>query len=94
MILKKYDSPGIWKVIFRENSFHRHGKIFYLVSLHYTRNTDSQAIKKYPDLNKISFNTTVISTAPEHTSWKYYRNGRDYLIYLGKGKYKLREKTE
>jgi hypothetical protein len=52
------------------------------------------AIKKYPELNKKSFNTMVISAAPEHTSWKYYRNGKDYLIYLGKGKYKLREKAE
>ena len=52
------------------------------------------AIKKYPELNKKSFNTIVISAAPEHTSWKYYRNGKDYLVYMGKGKYKLREKTE
>ena len=54
----------------------------------------NQAIKKYPELNKNSFNTTVISTAPEHTSWKYYPNGKDYLVYIGKGKYKLREKAE
>jgi hypothetical protein len=52
------------------------------------------AIKKYPELNKKSFNTMVISAAPEHTSWKHYRNGKDYLVYLGKGKYKLREKAE
>ncbi len=52
------------------------------------------AIKKYPELNKKSFNTMVISAAPEHTSWKYTRNGKDFLIYLGKGKYKLREKAE
>jgi len=54
----------------------------------------NQAIKKYPELNKNSFNTTVISTAPEHTSWKYYPKGKDYLVYIGKGKYKLREKAE
>jgi len=52
------------------------------------------AIKRYPELNKKSFNTTVISAAPEHTSWKYYRNGKDYLVYLGKGKYKLKEAAE
>ena len=52
------------------------------------------AIKKYPGLNKKSFNVIVISAAPEHTSWKYTRNGKDYLVYLGKGKYKLREKAE
>jgi hypothetical protein len=52
------------------------------------------AIKKYPELNKKSFNTMVISAAPEHTSWKHYRNGKDYLVYLGKGKYKLRDKTK
>jgi len=52
------------------------------------------ASKKYPDLKKNSFNTTVISAAPEHTSWKHYKHGKDYLEYLGKGKYKLREKSE
>ena len=52
------------------------------------------AIKKYPELNKKSFNTMVISAAPEHTSWKYTRNGKDYLVYLGKGRYKLRDKTK
>jgi hypothetical protein len=52
------------------------------------------AIKKYPELNKKSFNTMVISAAPEHTSWKHTRNGKDYLVYLGKGKYKLRDKTK
>ncbi len=51
----------------------------------------NMAMKKYPELNKGSFNTTVISAAPEHTSWKYYKHGKDYLVYLGKGKYKLRE---
>ena len=54
----------------------------------------SVAIKKYPELNKKSFNTMVMSAAPEHTSWKYTRNGKDYLVYLGKGKYKLRKKAE
>jgi hypothetical protein len=52
------------------------------------------AIKKHPDLNKKSFSTYVISAAPEHTSWKHYKNGKDYLVYLGKGKYKLRESAE
>ncbi len=50
------------------------------------------ASRKYPELKKNSFNTTVISAAPEHKSWKHYKHGRDYLVYLGKGKYKLREK--
>jgi hypothetical protein len=52
------------------------------------------AIGNYPDLNKKSFNTYVISAAPEHTSWKHYRNGKDYLVYLGKGTYKLRESSQ
>jgi hypothetical protein len=52
------------------------------------------AIGNYPDLNKKSFNTYVISAAPEHTSWKHYRNGKDYLVYLGKGTYKLREASQ
>ncbi len=53
------------------------------------------ASKKYPELKKNSFNTTVISAAPEHMSWKHYKHGKDYLEYLGKGKYRLRnnEKT-
>lgn len=50
------------------------------------------AVKKYPGLNKKSFNTTVIAAAPEHKSWKHYKHGKDYLVYLGKGKYKLRGK--
>lgn len=49
---------------------------------------------KYPELNKKSFNISVISAAPEHTSWKYSKNGKDYLVYLGKGKYKLREEQQ
>jgi hypothetical protein len=49
------------------------------------------AIKKYPELNRKSFTTTAISAAPEHNSWKYFKNGKDYLVYLGKGKYRLRE---
>jgi hypothetical protein len=52
------------------------------------------AVKKYPELNKKSFNTMVISAAPEHTSWKYNKNGKDFLVYLGKGKYKLRGKEK
>jgi len=51
------------------------------------------ASKKYPELKKNSFNTTVISAAPEHKSWKHYKHGKDYLEYLGKGKYRLREKA-
>jgi hypothetical protein len=49
-----------------------------------------QAVKKYPALNKKSFTTTVIASAPEHPSWKHYRNGRDHLVYLGGGRYRLR----
>jgi len=52
------------------------------------------AIKTYPELNKKSFNTFVISAVPKHTSWKYTRNGKDYLVYLGKGRYKLSDKIK
>ncbi|HPC48063.1 MAG TPA: hypothetical protein PLW83_08445, partial [Deltaproteobacteria bacterium] len=51
------------------------------------------AIKKYPSLNKKSFTTTVIASAPEHPSWKHYPSGKDHLVYLGKGRYRLREKA-
>ena len=49
------------------------------------------AREKYPDLNPRSFRAHVIAAAPEHPSWKHYPNRKNYLIYLGKGKYKLRE---
>lgn len=52
------------------------------------------ASKKYPSLNKKSFTTTVIASAPEHPSWKHYRNGRDYLVYVGRGRYRLREAAQ
>ena len=72
----------------RKVSRNTEGGVFSSVDLY------RQASRKYPELNRKSFNTTVISAAPEHTSWKYYRNGKDYLVYLGKGKYRLRESTE
>jgi len=49
-----------------------------------------QAREKYPDMNPRSFRAHVIAAAPEHGSWKHYPNRKRYLIYLGKGKYKLR----
>ncbi len=72
----------------RKVSRNREDGVFSSVDLY------RQASRKYPELNRKSFNTTVISAAPEHTSWKYYRNGKDYLVYLGKGKYRLRESAE
>jgi hypothetical protein len=49
------------------------------------------AIKKYPGLNKNSFNTYVISSAPEHNSWKHYKMRREFLKYVGRGRYRLKE---
>jgi len=49
-----------------------------------------QALEKHPELNKKSFNAYVMSSAPEHTSWKHFRTKKEFLTYLGKGKYRLK----
>ena len=50
------------------------------------------ARETYPDLKRNTFSAQVIAAAPNHTSWEHYPNRKDYLIYLGNGKYKLDEK--
>jgi hypothetical protein len=49
-----------------------------------------QAKTKYPDIKKGSFSGYLIAAAPNHPSHKYYKSGRDYLTYLGKGQYRLK----
>ena len=69
-----------WKIISEENK-----EIFTAADLF------RLAKGKYPDLKKNSFNAHVIAAAPNHKSWKHFANKKDYLIYLGKGKYKLKK---
>ena len=49
------------------------------------------ALETYPDLKRNSFGANVIAAAPDHSSWKHYANTKDYLTYLGKGRYKLKD---
>ena len=48
-------------------------------------------IQKHPDLEirRNSWNSHVVSSAPNHTSYRHYTSHRKYFRYLGKGKYSL-----
>ena len=43
----------------------------------------------YPSMKRGTFSAHVIAAAPEHPSWKHYANRKGYLVYLGKGTYRL-----
>ena len=47
--------------------------------------------QKHPDLNirRNSWNSHVVSSAPNHTSYRHYTSHRKYFRYLGGGKYSL-----
>lgn len=49
------------------------------------------AFDKYPDLNlrRNSWGSHVVSSAPNHPSYRHYTSKRKYFRYLGKGKYSL-----
>jgi hypothetical protein len=49
------------------------------------------AREKHPDLDirRNSWNSHVMSSAPDHTSYKHYTSHRKYFRYLGEGKYSL-----
>ena len=47
------------------------------------------ALERYPNLKRNSFNAHVIACAPNHTSYKHYASKRDYLSYSGNGLYRL-----
>lgn len=49
------------------------------------------ALEDYPQLKRNSFSAHVIAAAPDHPSHGHYANRKDYLIYLGDGKYRLKE---
>ena len=48
-----------------------------------------EALERYPNLKRNSFNSHVIACAPNHSSYKHYASKRDYLIYSGNGLYRL-----
>ncbi len=49
------------------------------------------AKEKHPELNirRNSWNSHMMSSAPNHPSYKHYTSHRNYFRYLGKGKYSL-----
>ena len=49
------------------------------------------ALDRYPELNlkRNSWGAHVISSAPDHPSYKNYTSKRSYFTYMGKGLYRL-----
>ena len=49
------------------------------------------ARENHPDLEirRNSWNSHVVSSAPNHTSYRHYTSHRKYFRYLGEGKYSL-----
>ena len=49
------------------------------------------AIERKPELGirRNSWNSHVVSSAPNHQSYKHYTSHRDYFRYLGRGRYSL-----
>ncbi len=49
------------------------------------------ALDRYPELNlkRNSWGAHVISSAPDHPSYRNYTSKRDYFTYMGKGLYRL-----
>ncbi len=50
-----------------------------------------EALDRYPELNlkRNSWGAHVISSAPDHPSYKNYTSKRNYFTYMGKGLYRL-----
>jgi hypothetical protein len=51
-----------------------------------------EALQRYPNLKRNSFNSHVIASSPNHSSFKHYASKRDYLNYTGNGLYRLNPK--
>ena len=49
------------------------------------------ALDRYPELNlkRNSWGAHVISSAPDHPSYRNYTSKRNYFTYMGKGLYRL-----
>ena len=50
------------------------------------------AVERNPQLNirRNSWNSHVVSSSPNHQSYKHYTSHRDYFRYLGRGRYTLK----
>ena len=50
-----------------------------------------EALDRYPELNlkRNSWGAHVISSAPDHPSYRNYTSKRNYFTYMGKGLYRL-----
>jgi hypothetical protein len=46
----------------------------------------------YLDIRRNAWNSHVMSSAPNHPSFRHYTSHRDYFRYLGEGKYALEDK--
>jgi len=46
---------------------------------------------KYPYVKRNTFNNRVMAAAPEHPSYKHLSGTRDFLSFLGEGKYSLKQ---
>jgi hypothetical protein len=49
-----------------------------------------RALEMYPDLKRGSWSARVIASAPNHPSYSNYGARRDYLVYTGRGRYRLK----
>ena len=50
------------------------------------------ARRNYPQLNRGSFMSRVIASAPNHPSYRHYSSKRDFLNFRGQGVYQLEDK--
>lgn len=50
------------------------------------------ARRNYPQLNRGSFMSRVIASAPNHPSYRHYSSKRDFLHFRGQGVYQLEDK--
>jgi hypothetical protein len=50
----------------------------------------NRARQKYPHIKRSTFNNRVMAAAPKHPSYKHLSGKKDFLEFLGEGKYKLK----
>jgi hypothetical protein len=49
------------------------------------------ALERYPTLQRNSWVSHIVASAPNHTSYKHYGAKRDFFRYLGNGAYSLKD---
>ena len=47
------------------------------------------ALEKYPNLKRSTWNSHMIASAPNHPSYKHHGSHRDYFRYAGDGQYRI-----